>query len=94
MRIGYIIDVLTSVEIQEIVKIGGQVVENFEEVTYRENIILSLFREVIDKLLALRQKYKDENYNVMQFLVKLLTNSLYSEQIRKDKKGNSPCKSE
>ena len=37
MRNGYIIDVLTSVDICEIVKIGGKVVEIYEGVIYREN---------------------------------------------------------
>ena len=39
---------------------------------------------MIQKIFVLRQKYKDENNNVMQFLVKLSMNSLYGEQIRKD----------
>ena len=34
MRNGYIIDYLTSVDIQEIVKIGGKVIENYEGVVY------------------------------------------------------------
>ena len=80
MRNGYIIDTLTSVDIQEIVKIGGKVIEIYEGVIYRESFKVSPFRKVIEKLFALRQKYKD----VMQLLVKLLMNSLYGENIRKD----------
>ena len=41
----------------------------------------------MEKLLikfALRQKCKDENNDVMQLLVKLLMNSLYGDQTRKD----------
>ena len=56
MRNGYIIDVLTSVYIQEIVKIGGKVIEIYEGVIYRENFKVSPFRKVIEKLFALRQK--------------------------------------
>ena len=37
MRNGYIIDTLTSVDIQEIVKIGGKVIEIYEGVIYKEN---------------------------------------------------------
>ena len=59
MRNGYIVDTLTSVDIQEIVKIGGKVIEIYEWVIYRENFKVSPFRKVIDKLFALRQKYKD-----------------------------------
>ena len=94
MRNGYIIDYLTSVDIQEIVKIGGGVSEIFEGVIYRENFKVSPFRKVIDKLFALRQKYKDEINNVMQLLVKLLMNSLYVENIRKDIEEKFACKSE
>ena len=55
-RNGYIIDHLTSVDIQEIVKIGGRVKEMYEGVFYRENFIVSPFRKVFDKLFALRNK--------------------------------------
>ena len=94
MRNGYIIDTLTSVDIQEIVKIGGRVVEIYEGVIYRENFEVGPFRKVIDKLFALRQKYKDEGNDVMQLLVKLLMNSLYGENIRKDIEEEFACKSE
>ena len=94
MRNGYIIDYLTSVDIQEIVKIGGKVIEIYEGVIYRENFKVSPFRKVIDILFKLRQKYKDEGNDVMQLLVKLLMNSLYGEQIRKDIEEKFVCKSE
>ena len=94
MRNGYIVDTLTSVDIQEIVKIGGRVKEIYEGVIYQENFKLSPFKKVIDILFPLRQKYKDENNDVMQLLVKLLINSLYGEQIRKDIEENFACKSE
>ena len=94
MRNGYIIDTLTSVDIQEIVKIGGKVIEIYEGVIYRENFKVSPFRNVIDQLFALRQKYKDEGNDVMQLLVKLLMNSLYGENIRKDIEEKFACKSE
>ena len=94
MRNGYIIDTLTSVDIQEIVKIGGKVIEIYEGVIYRENFKVSPFRKVIGYLFALRQKYKDEGNDVMQLLVKLLMNSLYGEQIRKDIEEKFACKSE
>ena len=94
MRNGYIIDTLTSVDIQEIVKIGGKVIEIYEGVIYRENFKVSPFRKVIDILFKLRQKYKDEGNDVMQLLVKLLMNSLYGEQIRKDIEERLACKSE
>ena len=84
MRNGYIVDYLTSVDIQEIVKIGGKVVEIYEGVIYRENFKVSPFRKAIDELFALGQKYEDENNEDMQLLLKLIMNSLYGENIRKD----------
>ena len=56
MRNGYIIDTLTSVDTQQIVKIGGKVVEISDRLIYRENFKVSPFRAVFDKLFALRQK--------------------------------------
>ena len=94
MRNGYIIDILTSVDIQEIVKIVGKVIEIYEGVIYKENFLVSPFRKVIDILFKLQQKYKDEGNEVMQLLVKLLLNSLYGEQIRKDIEEKFACKSE
>ena len=60
MRNGYINDRLTSVDIQEIVKISGKVIEIYEGVIYRENFKVSPFRKVIEKVFDLGQKYKDE----------------------------------
>ena len=94
MRNGYIVDILTSVDIQEIVKIGGRVIEIYDGVIYRENFIVSPFRKVIDILFKLRQKYKDEGNEVMELLVKLLMNALYGEQIRKVIEEKFACKSE
>ena len=94
MRNGYIIDTLTSVDICEIVKTGGRVIETYEGVIYRENFKISLFGKVIDKLFALRQKYKDEHNDLLRRLVKLITNSLYGVQIRRDIDQSYKCKSQ
>ena len=56
MRNGYIVVILTSLDICEIVKIGGRVIEIYEGVIYREKFKVSPFRKVIEKLFALRQK--------------------------------------
>ena len=94
MRNGYIIDVLTSVDICEIVKIGGKLVEIYEGVLYRENFKVSPFRKVIEKIFALRQKYKGEHNDLMEGSVKLTMNSLYGVQIRKDIDQSYKCKSQ
>ena len=94
MRNGYITQTLTSVDIQEIVKIDCKVIEIYEGVIYRENIKINLFEEVIDKLFALRQKYKDEGNEFIQLLVKLIMNALYGEFLRNDITESYQCKSE
>ena len=94
MRNGYIIDTLTSVDICEIVKIGGKVIQIYEGVIYRENFRINPFRKVIEKLFALRQQYKDEHNDLMEGLVKLIMNSLYGVQIRKDIDQSYKCKSQ
>ena len=43
---------------------------------------------------ALRQKYKDEGIALKQSLVKLIVNSLYGVQTRKDINESCKCKSE
>ena len=58
MRNGYIKDTLTSVDIQEIVKIGGKVFEIYDAVIYRGNFRVNLLRKILYKLFALRQNYK------------------------------------
>ena len=47
MRNGHIINTLTSVDIQEIVKIEGKVIEIYEGVIYTENFIVIPFRKVL-----------------------------------------------
>ena len=94
MRNGYIIDNLTSADIQEIVKIGGKVIETNEGGIHRENFKVTPFKNVIDKLFELRQRYKDENIDVMQLLFLLIMNPLDGEQIRKDIEESYQCLSE
>ena len=55
---------------------------------------MSPFKKVIDKLFELRQKYKEENNDVMHLLVKLIMKSLYSEQTGKDIEESYQCISE
>ena len=94
MRNGYITQVLTAVDSQEIVKIGGEVIEIYKGVIYREKYKVSLFKKIIDNLIELRQKYKEENNEVTQILVKLIMNSLCGEILRKDILESYQCKSE
>ena len=94
MRNGYITQVLTSVDIQEIVKIGGKVVEIYKGVIYRKNFVLSPTEKIIDEIIASRRKSKDERNDIMQLLVKLNMNALCGEFLRKDILESCQCKSE
>ena len=94
MRNGFIVDVLTSVDTKDIVKKGGNAIEIYEGVIHCESLKVSPFKKVIDKLFELRQKFKDEIDDVRQLLGKLILNSLYGEQLRKDIEKSYQCKSE
>ena len=94
MRNGYFVDVLTSVDMQDIVKIGGKIIQIYEGVIYCEIFKVFPFKKVIDNLFELPRKYKDENKDVMQLLVRLFMNCLYGEQIRKGIEESYQCKSE
>ena len=70
MTIGYIIDAITSVDMQEIVKVGGKVIQIYEGGFYhQETFKISPFREAKEKFYALTQKSKDEGNVLMQNLV-------------------------
>ena len=94
MKNGFIIDTLTSIDIQEIVKLGAKVIQTYEGVIYRENFKISPFRKVIEKLFALRQKYKDAKNDSILGLVKFIMTSLFGVQIGRDINESYYCKSE
>ena len=94
MRARHFVDTLPSVDIQEIVEVGGKVIEIYEGVIYREMFKVSPYNKVIEKLIEFWQKYKVENNDVMHLLVKLIMNSLYGEQKLKDIQESYDCKSE
>ena len=60
MRNCYILQTLTSVDIREIEKIGGKVIDIYEGVIYRETFKVCPFKKVIAIIFALKQKYKDQ----------------------------------
>ncbi|ESO96064.1 hypothetical protein LOTGIDRAFT_160047 [Lottia gigantea] len=74
-RNGFCHDVLTSVDIQEIVKAGGRIIRILETPPYRDYILI---------LRDLRNKYKREGNIVGSNCMKLLGNSLYGKSIQKD----------
>ena len=83
MRNGYTVDVLTSVDIQEVIKNGGKAIEIYEILIYRENFKLSPFRKIIEKLFTLGQTFEDEGNALMQKIVISIINTLYGIQIHR-----------
>ena len=69
-------------------------IQIYEGVIYREKYKVSLFKIVLDKLFELRQKYKEENNEVMQLLVKLIMKNYYGKFLRKENLESNQCKSE
>ena len=94
MRNGYILDTLTSVDIQAIIKLSGRLIKVYEGIIYKQNFMISPLKKVVDKLFKLKQKYKKEKNYLMEKLVKTILNSLYGENIRKDITEKYCCKSE
>ena len=94
MRIGYTINTLTSVDVQEIVEIGRKIMERYEGVVYRKSFKISPLRKVIEKLLTVGQNYKDEKIDLMQRLVKVIMNSLYGVQKGKNINETYFCQSD
>ena len=83
-RNGKCYDVLTSVDIQEIVRCGGKILKIYDGIVYEENFKESPFKDFVKKLFKLRKTYKEEGNNVGYDLIKLLINSLYGKTIQKD----------
>ncbi|ESP04710.1 hypothetical protein LOTGIDRAFT_170546 [Lottia gigantea] len=83
-RNGFCHDVLTSVDIQEIVKAGGRIIKLLDGIVYEENFKTPPYRDYILILRDLRNKNKREGNIVGSNCMKLLGNSLYGKSIQKD----------
>ncbi|ESO93893.1 hypothetical protein LOTGIDRAFT_153366 [Lottia gigantea] len=83
-RNGFCHDVLTSVDIQEIVKAGGRIIRILDGIVYEENSKTPPYRDYILILRDLKNKYKREGNIVGSNCMKLLGNSLYGKSIQKD----------
>ncbi|ESP04427.1 hypothetical protein LOTGIDRAFT_170820 [Lottia gigantea] len=83
-RNGFCHKVLTSVDIQEIVKAGGRIIRILDGIVYEENFKTPPYRDYILILRDLRNKYKQEGNIVGSNCMKLLGNSLYGKSIQKD----------
>lgn len=83
-RTGKCCDILTSVDIQEIVRCGGRIIKIFDGIVFEENFEVNPFREFVLELYVLKAKFKREGNKVGYALVKLLLNSLYGKMVQKD----------
>ncbi|ESO88728.1 hypothetical protein LOTGIDRAFT_165512 [Lottia gigantea] len=83
-RNGFCHDVLTSVDIQEIVKASGRIIKIIDGIVYEENFKTQPYRDYILILRNLRNKYKRQGNIVGSNCMKLLGNSLYGKSIQKD----------
>ncbi|ESO84692.1 hypothetical protein LOTGIDRAFT_168560 [Lottia gigantea] len=81
---GFCHDVLTSVDIQEIVKAGGRIIRILDGIVYEEIFKTPPYRDYILILRDLRNKYKREGNSVGSNCMKLFGNSLYGKSIQKD----------
>ncbi|ESP03256.1 hypothetical protein LOTGIDRAFT_171603 [Lottia gigantea] len=84
-RNGFCSDVLTSVDIQEVVKGCGQIIRILDGIVYEEKFKTPPYRDYILILKDLRNKYKRKGNIVGSNCMKLLGNSLYGKSIQKDR---------
>ena len=91
MRNGYLIDTLKSVNIQEIVKVGGKKLK-FTKVLFIERTFKYHFKEkLLKNFFSFKQNYKGEGNDLMDSLVKLIKNSLHGVQMCKDINESYNC---
>lgn len=83
-RTGQCCDILTSVDIQEIVRCGGRIIRIFDGMIFEENFKVNPFRAYILHLYELKANFKREKNKVGYALVKLLLNALYGKMVQKD----------
>ena len=74
---------LTSVDIEEIVRIGGFVIEFFEGLIC-DNLDFNLFEKFILGVTEKRNKFKKEKKTLIQTLAKTCSNGVYGFSIRSD----------
>jgi len=72
------------VDIQEIVRSGGNILNIYEGIVYESNFEINPFRNYIEKLFNQRLEAKKQKNGVQDSLIKLLMNSLYGKTVQKD----------
>ena len=93
MRDGVIIDTLTSVDIVEIVKCGGIILEVFEGF-FCHNLNFNPYTEFVTDMFQKRDMFKSQGKDLLQNLAKKIGLSVYGGNIRKDINEEYKCVTE
>ena len=93
MRNGIIIDTLTSVDIVEIVKCGGVILEVFEGF-FCHNLEFNPYTEFVTDMFEKRDLFKSQGKDSLQNLAKKIGLSVYGGNIRKDINEEYKCVTE
>ena len=93
MRNGIIIDTLTSVDIVEIVKCGGVILEVFEGF-FCHNLEYNPYTEFVTDMFQKRDLFKSQGKDLLQNLAKKIGLSVYGGNIRKDINEEYKCVTE
>ena len=93
MRNGIIIDTLTSVDIVEIVKCGGVILEIYEGF-FCQNLEFNLYTEFVTDTFKKRDLFKSQGKDLLQNLAKKIGLSVYGGNIRKDINEEYKCVTE
>ena len=93
MRNGIIIDTLTSVDIVEIVKYGGVILEVYEGF-FCHNLEYKTYTEFVTDMFEKRDLFKSQRKDLLQNLAKKIGLSVYGGNIRKDINEEYKCVTE
>ena len=93
MRNGIIIDTLTSIDIVEIVKCGGVILEVFEGF-FSHNLEFNPYTEFVTDMFQKRDMFKSQGKDLLQNLAKKIGLSVYGGNIRKDINEEYKCVTE
>ena len=93
MRNGIIIDTLTSVDIVEIVKCGGVILDIYEGF-FSHNLEFNPYTEFVTDMFQKRDMFKSQGKDLLQNLAKKIGLSVYGGNIRKDINEEYKCVTE
>ena len=93
MRIGVIVDTLTSVDIVEIVKCEGVILEVYGGF-FCHNLEYNPYTEIVTDMFQKRDLFKSQGKDLLQNLAKKISLSVYGVTIRKDINEEYKCVTE